>query len=300
MDVNEPLKRLTNPSNLVDRLEDAEAEAGAGVSAYSEQASMAAESSGDLIVDNLIAPAPGVEVMDVTSTDFTGSFMSGEGATFGSETYNFGGVNAGVLQAGVKQSDGSILAGGGVVMMNEDGISVVVGASTADINSYKLVDSLGNLIGRLSGNDNTDVAPAIVLEGEDVKLELRAGTAGVWLFGDAGINVQDDITLRGKVITPKTSNLTIASDAITVTGMYHRVDTESSAATDNLATINGGEDGQLLILATVNSTRDVTLNETGNIRLGSGTTRVLDNINDRIVLINDGTNWVELSFADNN
>lgn len=207
--------------------------------------------------------------------------------------------NAYTVQAEMSTVNGAITSGSGVVRLNADGIEILVGTSAADLNSYKLLDSGGATMARFTGYDNVGIF-GVLLESLDIPLEINAGTAHLNLMGDAGIVVYDDLKMNAKVVAPKASNLTIASDAITVTGMYHRVDTESAAATDDLATINGGEDGQLLILATVNSGRDVTLNETGNIKLGSGTTRTLDNINDRIVLMNDGTNWIELSFADNN
>lgn len=95
------------------------------------------------------------------------------------------------------------------------------------------------------------------------------------------------------------SDLTLASDAITVTGSYHRVDTEGGAATDNLATINGAATGQIIILQSVASSRDVTVkNGTGNIFL-AGSDFVLDNSRDFIVLICTGGEINELCRSNN-
>lgn len=110
--------------------------------------------------------------------------------------------------------------------------------------------------------------------------------------GSGGIN------LAGKLILGAQSELTIASDAITVTKTYHSVDTESDDATDDLVTINGGAESQLLVLRANNSGRSVVLKHaSGNIQCGADIT--LDNANDTAVLIYDGSNWLLLSYYSN-
>jgi len=93
---------------------------------------------------------------------------------------------------------------------------------------------------------------------------------------------------------PGDGELTISSGAITVTGVYHTIDTESDASSDDLVTINGGADGQILILRTENDARDVTLKTTGNIDLPADVT--LATSNDVIYLIYDGakSKWVQV------
>lgn len=94
------------------------------------------------------------------------------------------------------------------------------------------------------------------------------------------------------------STLTIATDTITITSSNHMVDTEAAAATDDLATINGGTDGTLLILGTFSSVRDVTVkNGIGNIFCGSD--RVLNTAGDKILLLKRGTQWHMICYADN-
>jgi hypothetical protein len=92
----------------------------------------------------------------------------------------------------------------------------------------------------------------------------------------------------------------IASDTISVGDYsYYALDTEASAATDNLATITGATfAGQRLVLKAATSTRDVVLVETGNLRLNA-TSITLDHAQDRVELEWDGTNWVLISFMDN-
>jgi hypothetical protein len=92
--------------------------------------------------------------------------------------------------------------------------------------------------------------------------------------------------------------LTIADGEITVTQTPHTVDTQSDNPTDNLDTINGGTDGDILILKSVDSARDVELRDgNGNLRLEGNFT--LDSSQDRIILEFSSPNWYELSRANN-
>lgn len=117
------------------------------------------------------------------------------------------------------------------------------------------------------------------------------------VVGTTNTQTLDNKTLSKLLVSR--SDLTLASDAITVTGCYHRVDTEAAAATDNLATINGAATGQIIILQSVSSSRDVTVkNGTGNIFL-SGSDFVLDNSRDFIVLICTGGEINELARSNN-
>lgn len=106
------------------------------------------------------------------------------------------------------------------------------------------------------------------------------------------------LILQGEVTFKDATELTLSGDAITVTQSYHTVDTESDDATDDLSTINGGAAGQILILKPANGGRDVVVKHAvGNIQCGSDFT--MDNANDTIALIFDGSNWLQL-FQSNN
>lgn len=62
------------------------------------------------------------------------------------------------------------------------------------------------------------------------------------------------------------SELTIASGVVTVTQDLHSIDTESDGASDDLDTISGGNDGQLLFVRPASGARTVVLKHgTGNI-----------------------------------
>jgi hypothetical protein len=99
------------------------------------------------------------------------------------------------------------------------------------------------------------------------------------------------------------TTLTIASGVITIprTTSYHFIDTEASAAADDLDTINGGVAGDVISLRSAASSRDVTLKHlTGNIQLAGATDKLLSNAADVIWLQYDATGsvWRQVAFSD--
>jgi len=107
-----------------------------------------------------------------------------------------------------------------------------------------------------------------------------------------------DNILSGDVKFPDEGELTIATGAITVTAVNHTVDTESDAATDDLDTITGGNDGQILIIRAENTARTVVIKDgTGNIETPDGTDILLDSTEKTITLEYDAalTKWLVAS-----
>lgn len=94
------------------------------------------------------------------------------------------------------------------------------------------------------------------------------------------------------------SELTIATGAITVDSSSHIVDTEGDAATDDLTTINGGGQGDILVLTQANNGRDVTVKH-GAIKLAGGVDFAFGNVFAQLVLIEVGGGWAELSRSAN-
>jgi hypothetical protein len=153
--------------------------------------------------------------------------------------------------------------------------------------------STGTLLGRYNAATGavesfqlTDLTAETSPSASDlVLLELAAGgfrkvTYSNLAAGSGGINAGSP------------SELTVATGAITVTGNFHTVDTESDAASDDLDTINGGTAGDVLYLQAENSGRDVTVtHNVGNVLLpgGVGVTLSTDGV---LQLVYDGTNWI--------
>lgn len=119
------------------------------------------------------------------------------------------------------------------------------------------------------------------------------------------INPENNPTLTATTLTatklalPSSSTLTIASGVVTVTGSNHLIDTESSAASDDLDTINGGSNGMRLILGNVADARNVVLkHNTGNIFNPIEKDITIDLTTDKINLVYSSTlsKWIVVSL----
>lgn len=78
------------------------------------------------------------------------------------------------------------------------------------------------------------------------------------------------------------------------------METEGGAATDTLTTINGGVDGQILILSPANTNHDIVVESgAGNILLGANVS--MATARDTITLMKNGllSAWVALSQQSN-
>lgn len=97
------------------------------------------------------------------------------------------------------------------------------------------------------------------------------------------------------------SELTISGGVVTATKTRHKIDTQSDASTDDLDTINGGQDNQLLILGAASSARTVVVTQAGNLSLEASGPFSLTHMQDTIMLMYDSSlgKWVELSRSDN-
>jgi hypothetical protein len=90
----------------------------------------------------------------------------------------------------------------------------------------------------------------------------------------------------------------ISSGVINPSGRRTVVDTEGAAGTDDLDTITARGDGEILILQAANSARTVVCKDgTGNLKLAGDFS--LNNVEDTLTLICDGTNWCEMNRSDN-
>jgi hypothetical protein len=133
---------------------------------------------------------------------------------------------------------------------------------------------------------------------------LGASSTGVDLVGSgtcSGIVIASNV--YANVTTPVDTNfqtLTIAAGVVTLTSRFSflRIDTEGAAASDDLDTINGAEFGQVITFAANNTARTVVFKDgTGNLRLAGDFS--LDNTEDSITCVFNGTNWLEIARSDN-
>jgi len=100
-----------------------------------------------------------------------------------------------------------------------------------------------------------------------------------------------------KAALPDAGALTIASGVITITGSYHTVIVQSGSS-DALDTINGGVDGNILILQADDTDKTINVTTAGNIK-PSADPIALATSEDTIMLLFSGalSAWVELSSS---
>jgi len=90
-------------------------------------------------------------------------------------------------------------------------------------------------------------------------------------------------------------NVEISSGKIAPTSSFALVNTEENASSDNLDTISGGSQGDLLILVAYDDTNTVVVRDgIDNIYLGQSTVS-LDEDKHALLLVCTGEDWLELS-----
>lgn len=166
------------------------------------------------------------------------------------------------------------------------------GACTLNVNSVGAIAIKKDVASDLADGDiQAGQTVTVVYDGTNFQLVSISGNAA----GLKDTNTfSGDNSFQGKFSFPNGGELTIASGAITPTGAYHFVDTEGDASSDDLATISGGQDGQVLILQPENSVRVVTLVASGNIDLPEGNPVTLRDDKDSVTLLFNATlsKWV--------
>ncbi|UTW59977.1 hypothetical protein KFE96_06635 [Kordiimonas sp. SCSIO 12603] len=181
--------------------------------------------------------------------------------------------------SGATQFKGRILANGGVLLSAAGDVSPTSlehAFQIGDTSSYNLVMDSNEIMARHNGVVSR---LNIQIEGGETHFGGRVTFAGKSSFGSPG-------------------ELSIFEGAVTATKSFHVIDTEADSALDDLDTIHGGADGDILILQISSNSRAVTVRDNmGNIRLSSDFT--MDVTSDKLVLIHVGSNWHELSRSNN-
>lgn len=154
---------------------------------------------------------------------------------------------------------------------------------------------------KLQVNDTVLMQTTRALQFRDTGISIRSNDDGhLDLTADTQIDLNGDTRSQsGFFGLGAATEVTIASGVITATKSYHDVDTEGDAANDDLDTISGGSEGDILVLGLRNAGRLVTAKDgTGNLRLGAD--RAFGDGRDVLTLIKDASgDWHEISWADN-
>ena len=128
---------------------------------------------------------------------------------------------------------------------------------------------------------------------------ITADTGTVYIAGTDGLQVDNTADIQELRVYDDTELTLDAAGAITRVQTYHSLDTFGGAATDDLVTINGGADGDILIIHPEDDARTIVIkHNTGNIWLIGLADISLTDAEDHIMLIYDLTNTRWCSVGD--
>ncbi len=131
--------------------------------------------------------------------------------------------------------------------------------------------------------------------GDDQDFRFEGANNANLLKGDAGT---DSVSVDGFFGHAGRSELTIAAGVVTATRSFHNIDTQDDDPSDELNTVNGGVEGDRLLLRAANNARTVVCKDGGGNLLMAGDFSI-DATHDLIEFIKIGSSWVELSRSDN-
>lgn len=111
-------------------------------------------------------------------------------------------------------------------------------------------------------------------------------------------DISGDLSIGGFFGVGTPSELTISGGIVTATKSNHRIDTQDDDPSDDLNTINGGGEGDILIISPASSARTIVVkDDAGNLSIA--TEFSMDNAADHMTLMRRGANWLELSRSKN-
>lgn len=126
------------------------------------------------------------------------------------------------------------------------------------------------------------------------------GSVGTSIDGSGNVSTNGSLIVDGKRrATP--DNNTIASGSIAYESEYQRTDTEGAASTDDLVTVTGGTDGDVMFLRSTSAARDIVLKHgTGadRLTLRDNADFTLDTSFDIVGFVRGTTSWFEIFRTD--
>lgn len=134
----------------------------------------------------------------------------------------------------------------------------------------------------------------------DTYIRLQADNIQLVAGGVQGAQIDTAGLLASYGFRLGRSTVTIAAGEITATRAFHLVETQAAAATDDLDTINGWVDGDVLVLTPYDNGHTVVVKDnTGNIQCAGDFS--MDSFHDTMTLVFNTTRgkWHELSRSNN-
>lgn len=131
--------------------------------------------------------------------------------------------------------------------------------------------SLDDFTAKVNNVDDVMAVDVNELQTAIEAIETELGTDPAGSTTDLKTRLAHSINDAGMLEFDAAGALTIATGAVTVTQNFHKIDTESGAASDDLDTINGGTAGLFVIFRLNNAAHDVVFKHgTGNISCVGG------------------------------
>ena len=124
----------------------------------------------------------------------------------------------------------------------------------------------------------------------------KTWTAEVLTSADMNIEFKDNLNfLKANIALETAVELTIATGAVTKTKAHHTIDTEANAATDDLTTILGGAEGEVIFIRAEDAARVVTVKNGATADLIACGTDIVLSTTEYLVLMRGLTTWHILS-----
>ena len=229
---------------------------------------------------------------------FSGGRFGYPGFTYDGIEFFLAGVENDAAQVGLSLADGTLYFGGGAGRLNAGGLVIKSADSLGDANKIRFLTADGSSVLAEIYSQDVGLDPSFYIDAS-YRLAVPAG------FRD--VDVLGDLTLSGGLLKSgpgfiglgAPSVLTIAGGVVTATRSSHTIDTEGGAASDDLNTVNGGAEGDLLVLGSVAGARVPKAKDgNGNLRLAGDFT--FTGAVDKLTLIKHSSgNWHELSRSTN-
>lgn len=167
--------------------------------------------------------------------------------------------------------------------------TVEAGAEIIVIDESGSVDSTNKITVQRNGTDTIDGLTSFEILQSYGVLTLICDGSNSWKIKNNG-DVRN-LYINNK-FNIKNINETISSGSINYSGSYIIVDTEASASSDDLDTINNGKEGDILLLRSSDNSRNIIIKHlTGNIRTNTQTDIILDLSSDILKFQYRGSTW---------
>lgn len=240
------------------------------------------------VVDGVVTHHVLSETRPVTINSGANAVLIGQSAETGNEKHFAGKIDEVLI---VKGPISSYLAISSIAVT--EGVVKVLSGETFVERKYDISSDVlpnieaGTADGQMLYYDNSTSTWKV----SDVsKLKWTVGTSTALIESISSTTVGATNLNTSKINTGVFGSLTIASGAVTKTKTPHSILGEGAAA-DDLATINGGSEGDLLILIPGNAAQNITLKHgTGNILTQDGFDYLIPD-SGMTFLVFDGTNW---------